>query len=99
MNKYITKLREAVSEAGAESVLDIVYRCYQDIHPIENEEIRDAFQCLDGTLGKLTLKECDQVWDLACSLCGQYEKLGFMKGVRAGMRLIMELTEGTGEGC
>ena len=92
MNKYITKLREAVSEAGAESVLDIVY-------PIENEEIRDAFQCLDGTLGKLTLKECDQVWDLACSLCGQYEKLGFMKGVRAGMRLIMELTEGTGEGC
>ena len=62
-----------------ESVLDTLYWSYFDRHPMDSVEISRQFSSLADILGKLTLKEHDQVGDLTCALCTEHEKKGSWK--------------------
>lgn len=72
-------------------VLDSLYFCYLEQHPLDKEAIGQQFSELADVLGKLTLKDHDLVWNLTCSLCAEHEKQGFREGIRTGMCLIKEL--------
>lgn len=75
------------------SVLSMLYLGYRERHPMDTEEITAQFASLADVLNKLPLKEHDRVWDLACSLCAEHEKMGFLAGVRTGIFLAAELAE------
>ena len=79
-----------------ETVLDILYQCFCERHPMDTEEIDSQFASLADILGKLTLNEHDQVWNITCALCIEHEKTGFLEGLRTGFALAEELTEDTG---
>ena len=100
MHQYIQILKEQLTEAmpyyGEEdvnTVLEMLYSVYRRKKCADPEEIRGYFAQLDAVLRKLTLKEYDQVWDVACGLCGAAEKVGFLDGVRVGASLAEELRQ------
>lgn len=74
-------------------MLDMLYQCYFEQHTMDTEEISRQFSSLADILGKLTLKEHDQVWNLTCALCTEHEKQGFLEGLRMGVALAEELAE------
>ena len=74
-----------------EFTLEGLYWHYFEEHPIDTEEIKKRFAELAGILDQLTLKEHDRVWDLACALCTEHEKVGFLEGARMGAALVAEL--------
>ena len=91
MNPYLEKLCSALSDWNDPPVLEVLYGCYRELYPSDGEEICANFTALNDVLSKLTLKECDQVWDLTCRLCGDHEREGFLAGLHVGVELAMEL--------
>lgn len=91
MNPYLEKLKAALAGWGDPPVLEVLYGCYRELYPSDSEEIRANFTALNDVLDKLTLKECDQVWDLTCMLCADHEREGFLAGLYVGVELAMEL--------
>ena len=85
--------KDFCKQNDSESVLDTLYWSYFDRHPMDSVEISRQFSSLADILGKLTLKEHDQVWNLTCALCTEHEKKGFLEGVRTGATMVWELTE------
>lgn len=96
MNQYFEKLQSEVAQCGDISVLEVLYDCYRELHPADTEQITSHFENLNDVLSKLTLRECDMVWDLVCSLCSAHEQQGFLEGIRVGTALAIE-AEKTGK--
>ena len=90
MNLYFEKLQSEVAQCGDASVLEVLYGCYRELHPTDMEQITSHFKKLNHILSKLTLRECDMVWDLVCRLCSEHEQQGFLEGIRVGTVLAME---------
>lgn len=61
------------------------------ICPADSAQIAANFDERNDVLAKLTLRECDQVWNLTCALCCEHEETAFLEGVRVGARLREEL--------
>ena len=93
MNPYLAKLEAEVSQREDLSVLEALYNHYREYHPVDNAHIRRKFSQLNDILEKLPSREYDQIWDLACTLCSEYEREGFLDGISAGVKLVLELTE------
>ena len=74
-----------------QSMLDMVRYIYTTCNPIDNVSIRACFQSFDSLTTKLTLQEHDQVLDVVCDLCMEYEKAAFSHGILVGMALMTEL--------
>lgn len=101
MHPYIEQLRnqlprsfETSVESDVQTAAEILYAYYREHHPADPVEIKGNFAGLDDALRKLTLRECDRVWDLCCDLCIAHEKEGFLSGLRIGAALAAELIEG-----
>jgi len=95
-DQLITRLSESVSGTPLQdlpSVLDILFSIYQDLYPTDPECIQTGFSHLNDILSKLTLRECDKVWDLTCQLCTDHARFAFRVGVQVGAKLIQELSE------
>lgn len=93
MNPYWEKLRSELADREDGSVLEALYFYYRESHPTNSETIQKNFSQLNAVLEKLTLQECDQVWDLVCALCGEHEREGFLEGLYVGAGLATELAE------
>ena len=75
------------------TVLDQLYRAYQESHESDPPHIRDGFKELDALLGHLPLDDNNAVFNLCCSLCTAYEHKAFLDGLHYGAQLMMELEE------
>ena len=100
MHPYIQQLKEALPQCFREdttedirNAADILYTFYREHYPVDPVEIRRNFSELNDILSKLTLRECDRVWDLCCILCTQHEKRGFLTGLCIGAALAAELAD------
>ena len=98
MKKYIEKLKQYITEhpthfGDADSVLGLLYECYNENHPYDNEEIKADFNALYQTMNGMPLREMDKVIYPVCKLCRDHEKAGFIEGIRLGVFLAQELTE------
>lgn len=98
IEKYIQVLKEwALSDelnfGGADTVLGILYECYQENHPYDNEEIKADFKDLYRQMNGMPLREVDKIIYPVCKLCRDHEKAGFTEEIKIGIRLTNELTQ------
>ncbi len=76
-----------------ESVLTMLYECYNENNPYDNEQIRSDFTELYQQMNDMPLREMDNIVYPVCRLCRDHEKAGFIEGIRLGVLLAQELTE------
>ena len=97
MKQYIEKLKQHIADnppdfGDANSVLGLLYECYNENHPYDNEEIKADFNALYQAMNGIPLREMDKVIYPVCKLCRDHEQAGFIEELKVGMRLEQELT-------
>ena len=98
MKNYIEKLRAYITENPPDfgdgfSVLTMLYECYNENNPYDNEQIRADFNELYQQMNGMPLREMDRIIYPVCKLCRDHEKAGFIEGIRLGVLLTHELGE------
>lgn len=96
IEKYIQALKKMALSDGlnlgdADTVLEMLYECYNENHPYDNEEIKADFNELYRKMNGMSLKEMDKVIYPVCKLCRDHENSGFVEGIKIGIRLANEL--------
>lgn len=96
IEKYIQALKKLALSDGlnlgdADTVLEMLYECYNENHPYDNEEIKADFNELYRQMNGMPLREMDKVIYPVCKLCRDHEKTGFVEGIKIGIRLANEL--------
>jgi hypothetical protein len=76
-----------------ESVLTMLYECYNENNPYDNEQIKEDFNELYRQMNGISLQEMDKIIYPVCKLCRDHERAGFIEGVRLGMYLLHEISE------
>ena len=99
MKSYIEKLKQHIADSlpdfgDADSVLGLLYECYNENHPYDNEEIKADFNALYQAMNGMPLREMDKVIYPVCKLCRDHGQAGFIAGIKVGMLLSEELSEG-----
>lgn len=97
METFLEILKGYIAEhppnfGDGESVLAMLYECHNENNPYDNEQIRTDFNELYQQMNGMQLREMDQIIYPVCKLCRDYEKAGFIEGVKVGMRLKQELS-------
>lgn len=93
INNYISENKPTVNCPNVESLLDMLFCCYNQRNCLNTDTIRQCFRQLDAILDKLPLQQQDQVVDLTCDLCSEYQKDAFREGISVGFRLYQDLQE------
>ena len=98
MENYITALNNYIAESKSVpkcsnvcNLLDILFCCYRQHNGPDTAAVRQCFRDLDTVLEVLPLEQQDQVIDITCELCTQYQKEAFREGLCVGFRLYKEL--------
>lgn len=106
MERIIEYLKDSLAEhqpnygsREVHSITEFLYWYYTAYNPVDTDTIRARFDEVNTIVRNLTLKEQDVIVDLVNSLCGEYEKQGFLEGLHIGARLTMELREMDREGA
>ena len=95
MNPYIEKLEQQIADnppnfGEADSVLGLLYECFNENNPYDNEQIKADFNELYRQMNGMPLREMDQIVYPVCKLCRDHERSGFVEGVKVGIRLYSE---------
>ena len=98
MNPYIEKLNQHIADdlpnfGDADSVLGLLYECFNENHPYDNEQIKADFEELYRQMDGMPLREMDKIVYPVCKLCRDHERSGFVEGIKIGIRLQTELGE------
>ena len=96
MNPYFECLKAHIKTnplnfGDGESVLTMLYECYNENNPYDNEQIRTDFNELYQQMNGMPLREMDNIVYPVCKLCRDHEKAGFIEGIRLGVLLAHEL--------
>ena len=95
MNPYIEKLEQQIADnppnfGDADSVLGLLYECFNENNPYDNEQIKAEFEMLYRQMNGMPLREMDRIVYPVCRLCRDHERSGFVEGVKVGIRLYSE---------
>ena len=98
MNPYIEKLKLHIADdppnfGDADSVLGLLYECFNENNPYDNEQIKADFEELYRQMNGMPLREMDKIVYPVCKLCRDHERSGFVEGIKIGIRLRTELGE------
>ena len=98
MNPYIEKLKQQFADnppifGDADSVLGLLYECFNENNPYDNEQIKADFEELYRRMNGMPLREMDKIVYPVCILCRDHERAGFVEGIKIGIRLQTELGE------
>lgn len=98
MNPYFESLKAHIKAnppnfGDGESVLTMLYECYNENNPYDNEQIRSDFNELYQQMNGMPLREIDKNVYPVCRLCRDHERSGFMEGIKIGIQLQTELGE------
>ena len=98
MKEFLEQLKQRVAEnppnyGDANSVLGLLYECFNENNPYDNDEIKADFIELYQQMNGMTLRDMDKVIYPVCKLCRDHEKTGFIEGIKIGVILANELTE------
>lgn len=96
IEKYIQALREYVLSrepnfGDGESVLTMLYECYNENNPYDNEQIKADFNELYKQMNGMPLREMDKIIYPVCKLCRDHEKAGFIEGIKIGFHMGEEM--------
>lgn len=92
MNLYLEKLKTHIEAnplnfGDGGSALTMLYECYNENNPYDNEKIRANFNDLYQQMNGVPLREMDQIIYPVCKLCRDHERSGFGEGIKIGVRL------------
>lgn len=98
MKVFLEKLKRHIADnppnyGDADSVLGILYECFNENNPYDNEQIKADFEELYRQMNGMPLREMDQIIYPVCKLCRDHEQSGFVEGIKIGVLLQVELTE------
>ena len=98
MSPYFEKLKAHIKVnlpnfGDGESVLTMLYECYNENNPYDNEQIRADFRELYQQMNDMPLREMDQTIYPVCKLCRDHERSGFVEGIKVGVLLQDDLIE------
>lgn len=96
MKEFLEKLRQQVAEnppnyGDADSVLGLLYECFNENNPYDSEQIKADFEELYRQMNGMPLREMDRVVYPVCKLCRDHERAGVVEGIEIGVRLLQEL--------
>ena len=91
MTPNYEKLKHDLMEYGEDAALNLLYRQYQGLEVRDTTAIQIKLAKSNHILEKLPLRDNDAVFYLTAALCDEYEKKGFMGGIRIGAKLMQEL--------
>ena len=99
MNPYYDTLKAFIEKhppsfGDGNSVLEMLYECYNERYPFDNEQIKAGFDDLYQAMNGMTLQDMDRIIYPLCTLCREHEKSGFMTGLKIGLSLEGELSRG-----
>lgn len=98
MKEYFEMLKQRGADnpsnyGDADSVLGLLYECFNENNPYDNEQIKADFEELYRQMNGMPLREMDKIVYPVCKLCRDDERSGFVEGIKIGVRLRTELTE------
>ena len=93
LQNYLQTYPFDTGDPDCKTVLDQLYRAYQESHESDPPDIRNGFKELDALLESISLEDNNSVFNLCCSLCTAYEHKAFLDGLRYGAQLMMEIKE------
>ena len=76
---------------NAESIMDVLFDAYNESRGFDNAAIKADFEELYRLMNRKPLKEIDEIIYVVCTLCRDYEKAGFIEGIKVGMSLVKEV--------
>ena len=96
MNPYIEKLEQQIADnppnfGDADSVLGLLYECFNENNPYDNDQIKADFEELYRQMNGMSLRDMDKVIYPVCKLCRDHEKAGFIEGIKVGIHLASEI--------
>lgn len=71
-------------------VLDVLFECYNEIYPFDDDQIKADFRALYAAMNDMELRQMDNIIYPVCTLCRDHERTGFVEGIRVGIRLAQE---------
>lgn len=95
MKEFLETLKRYIAErppnfGNGESVLTMLYECYNENNPYDNEQIRTDFNDLYQQMNGMSLREIDKIIYPVCKLCRDHERSGFVEGIKIGIALAIE---------
>lgn len=98
MKEFLEQLKQRVADnspnyGDADSVLGLLYECFRENNPYDNDEIKTDFEELYRQMNGIPLRDMDKVIYPVCKLCRDYEKVGFIEGIKIGIIISHELID------
>ena len=95
MNPYIEKLKQHIADdppnlGDADSVLGLLYECFNENNPYDNEQIKADFNELYRQMNGMELREMDNIIYPVCKLCRDHERAGFAEGIQLANELSVK---------
>lgn len=96
MNEFMTALQTHLATQqpnypnNAQSILEVLFDAYNESSSFDNAAIKSDFEELYRLMNGKPLKEIDEIIYAVCTLCRDYEKAGFVEGIKIGMCLAKE---------
>lgn len=98
MNKYIQLLCDYLSSQpmefhdwDADSLLDFLFCCYTEDHPLDSDEIYCCYEKLEPIFEGLLREDSNQLFQNIAELCIACERAAFIEGLRVGVALEKEI--------
>lgn len=83
--------RDPPNYGDADSVLGLLYECFNENNPYDSEQIKADFEELYRQTNGMPLREMDRIVYPVCKLCRDHERAGVVEGIKIGVRLLQEL--------
>ena len=90
LNQYVAENQPNFGDG--ESVLTMLYEVYSECNRLDDAQIKADFNELYQLMNGMELRDMDKIIYPVCTLCRDHETVGFMEGVKLGVRLKEELT-------
>ena len=90
LNQYVAENQSNFGDG--DSVLTMLYEAYSECNRLDDAQIKADFNELYRLMNGMELRDMDRIVYPVCKLCRDHEKVGFMEGVKLGVRLKEELT-------
>ena len=91
LRTYIAEHPPEYGDGNAQSILEMLYTCYNQYNRMDTEEIKAGFDDLYRHMNGIPLRDMDGIIDTVCTLCREHEKTGFVEGIKLGIRLKYEI--------
>lgn len=91
LRTYIAEHPPEYGDGNAQSILEMLYTCYNQYNRMDTEEIKAGFDDLYRHMNGIPLRDMDGIIDTVCTLCREHEKAGFVEGIILGIQLKYEI--------